>query len=494
MTTMTHDLVLAGARVLDPETGHDAVANVGVTGGTITAVSPDALEGRRTFDVAGLVLAPGWIDLHSHSHTIAGHRLQALDGVTTVLDLEAGVFPVSEAYDVAAAQGRPLNYGFSASWAQARMTAVGDLPPGGGLDAGLRNLGNPAWQREASPRRLDALFELIRHDLSAGALGIGLLIGYAPRVAPEEYLSVAGLAAEAGVPTYTHARSLIDQVPDIPIDGAEEVVRAAAATGAHMHYCHINSTSLRQVDRVLTLVDKVRAEGARVTTEAYPYGAGMTGIGAAFLAPESLHAMGIGPSSITYAPTGERVADAARLRELRATDPGGLAIIHFLNEDVPADRALMDRALLSQDTVVGSDAMPLTWAGGEPPDPMAWPLPPGAVTHPRTAGTFSKVLRRHVRETGALSLPEAVRRCSLLPARVLEESVPAMRRKGRIQAGCDADLVVFSPEEVSDQATYAAGTRPSTGYAHVLVGGRHVVRDGEPILDALPGRAIRCWR
>ncbi|WSA22711.1 amidohydrolase family protein [Streptosporangium subroseum] len=357
----------------------------------------------------------------------------------------------------------------------------------------MRNLGNPAWQREATPRRLDALFELIRHDLSAGALGIGLLVGYAPRVAPEEYLSMAGLAAEAGVPTYTHARDLIDQVPDIPIDGAEEVVRAAAATGAHMHYCHINSTSLRQVDRVLTLVDKVRAEGARVTTEAYPYGAGMTGIGAAFLAPESPHTMGIGPSSITYVPTGERVADAARLRELRATDPGGLAVIHFLNEDVPADRAFMDRALLSQDTVVGSDAMPLTWAGGEPPDPMAWPLPPGAITHPRTAGTF-KVLRRHVRETGALSLPEAVRRCSLLPARVLEESVPAMRRKGRIQAGCDADLVVFSPEEVSDQATYAASTRPSTGYAHVLVGGRHVVRDGEPILDALPGRAIRCWR
>ncbi|GAA0986729.1 amidohydrolase family protein [Acrocarpospora macrocephala] len=491
MTVNSHDLVLAGARVLDPESGHDAVANVGVTGGTITAVSPDPLRGRETLDVAGLVLAPGWIDLHSHSHTIAGHRLQALDGVTTVLDLEAGVAPVTEAYDAAAAEGRPLNYGFSASWGQARMTAVGGLPPGGGLTAGLRNLGDPGWQREATPRQLGALFELIGQDLAAGALGIGLLIGYAPRVAPEEYLSVAGLAAQAGVPTFTHARDLVEQVPGIPIDGAEEVVRAAAETGAHMHYCHLNSTSLRQVDRVLTLVGKVRAEGARVSTEAYPYGAGMTGIGAAFLAPELLPAMGIGPDSIVYAPTGERVADAVRLRELRAADPGGLAIIHYFDEDVPADVAFLDRAVLSQDTVIGSDAMPLTWTGGERPDPLAWPLPPGAVTHPRTAGTFSKILRRHVRETGALSLPEAVRRCSLLPARVLQESVPAMRRKGRVQAGCDADLVVFSPDAVSDQATYAASTRPSTGYAHVLVGGRHVVRDGELVLDALPGRPIR---
>ncbi|MFF4777175.1 amidohydrolase family protein [Microtetraspora fusca] len=491
MTVMTHDLVLAGARVLDPETGHDAVANVGVTGATITAVSPGPLQGRETLDVSGLVLAPGWIDLHSHSHTIAGHRLQALDGVTTALDLEAGVAPVGESYDAAAAEGRPLNYGFSASWAQARMTAVGDLPPGGGLAAGLSHLGDPAWQREATPRRLDALFELIRADLAAGALGIGLLVGYAPRVAPEEYLAVAGLAAEAGVPTYTHARDLVEQTPDIPIDGATEVTRAAAATGAHMHYCHVNSTSLRQVDRVLALIEHVRAEGARVSTEAYPYGAGMTGIGATFLAPELLGNRGMRPDSLVYAPTGERVADAARLRELRAADPGGLVIVHFLDEDVPADVAVMDRALLGEDTVIGSDAMPLTWTGGERPDPMAWPLPPRAVTHPRTAGTFSKVLRRYVRETGRLSLIEAVRRCSLLPARVLEESVPAMRRKGRVQTGCDADLVVFSPELVSDQATYADSTRPSTGYAHVLVGGRHVVRDGEPVLDALPGRAIR---
>ncbi|WP_219465359.1 amidohydrolase family protein, partial [Nonomuraea rhizosphaerae] len=124
-------------------------------------------------------------------------------------------------------------------------------------------------------------------------------------------------------------------------------------------------------------------------------------------------------------------------------------------------------------------------------DPLAWPLPPAAVTHPRTAGTFSRVLRRHVRETGRLTLLDAVARCSLLPARVLEEAVPAMRRKGRVQPGCDADLVVFDPETVTDRATYARSTTPSAGYEHVLVGGSFVVRSGELVLDALPGRAVR---
>ncbi|MDF5756039.1 amidohydrolase family protein [Spongiactinospora sp. TRM90649] len=486
----THDLVLRGGRVLDPETNHDAVADVGVTGDLITAVSTTPLDGRRTLDVHGLAVAPGWIDMHSHAQSLAGHRLQALDGVTTALELEAGATPVAEAYGEATDEGRPLNFGFSASWAQARMAVIGGMPPGGGLTATLRRVGDPRWQAPARGRALDEILELLGSELANGALGIGVLMGYAPGVAHEEYAAVAALAASAGVPTYTHARELVERVPDILIDGAVELTRVAAETGAHMHYCHINSTSIRQIDRVLGLVEGVRAEGARVSTEAYPYGAGMTGIGASFLAPERLANWGITPRSIVYARTGERVADAVRLAELRAEDPGGLAIIHMLDDQVPADHAFLDRALLADSTVIGSDAMPLTWTSGVA-DPYAWPLPPAAVTHPRTAGTFSKVLRHYVRETGALSLLDAVSRATLLPARVLGDSVPALRRKGRVQAGCDADLVVFDPATVSDQATYEASTRPSTGYRHVFVAGEAVVADGELVLSALPGRAIR---
>jgi hypothetical protein len=264
-----------------------------------------------------------------------------------------------------------------------------------------------------------------------------------------------------------------------------------------MHYCHINSTSLRHIDRVLDLVGRAQAAGSRISTEAYPYGSGMTGIGAAFLAPERLHERDLRPTDLTYAPTGERVANEERLRELRAADPGGLAIIRHLDEDDPADRAVLLRSLTFPDAVVASDAMPLTWAD-RTPDRMTWPLPPGAFTHPRTVGTFTRALRMlasdpgyPVGERGPLGLSETLRRSSLLPAQLLEARVPAMRRKGRLQPGCDADVVVFDPASVSDQATYLQSTRPSSGITQVLVNGAFVVRDAALVTAALPGQPVR---
>jgi hypothetical protein len=316
-----------------------------------------------------------------------------------------------------------------------------------------------------------------------------VLLGYAPAASPAEYLRVGGLAAEAGVPTFTHARDLIEMVPATLADGAEEIVRAAAETGAHMHYCHVNSTSQRHIDRVLGLVARAQAAGSRVTTEAYPYGSGMTGIGAAFLAPERLGERGLSPSSLTYAPTGERVASAARLRELRQADPGGLAIIDLLRENDPADLALLMRSLTFPGAVVASDAMPLTWTA-PPADPLAWPLPPSAITHPRTAGTFSRALRLLTRP-GPLSLAQALAKCSLEPARLLQDRVPALRRKGRMQPGADADIVVFDPAAITDRASYRHSTLPSAGIRHVLVNGAFVVRDGGIAADARPGRPVR---
>jgi hypothetical protein len=337
-------LVISGGRVIDPETGFDAVADVGINGATVGAVSTTPLEGAQRIDATGLVVCPGFVDLHSHGQAIPEQRLQALDGVTTALELEAGITPVASAYARAAAEGRPLNYGYSTSWALARMAVLAGAPLDGPANTVITHLGNPAWQVDASPKERAAIFEHLSADLAAGALGIGVLAGYAPHLDPAEYLAVAELAAQAGLPTYTHARPLVEADPDVPIDGAEEIVRVAGQTGAHMHYCHVNSTSARQIDRVLGLVERCRLEGAMVTTEAYPYGAGSTAIGAAFLSPESLARQGIRTDTLVLVATGERIADAARLAEVRAADPGALAVLHFLDEDDPADRAHLDRS------------------------------------------------------------------------------------------------------------------------------------------------------
>jgi N-acyl-D-aspartate/D-glutamate deacylase len=369
------------------------------------------------------------------------------------------------------------------------LQVLADIPRDGTIGTLLAHIGDAAWQRRGDATDVRRILDLLDADLAAGALGIGVIVGYAQGSDPAEYLAVAKLAAERNVPTYTHARDLVSTTPTVVVDGALEVVRAAAETGAHMHYCHVNSTSFRDVDRVLSLVSRVRAEGSVVTTEAYPYGAGMTGIGAEFLAPERLAARGMTPQSLVYAPTGETVADESRLRELRDTDPGGLVIVHMLDETKPADVEVLLRSLLFSDACIASDAMPLTWQGT--PDPTAWPLPPTAFTHPRTAGTFGKAFRLLVTEHAAMDVTEFVRRASCNPAAVVADATNGAVRKGHLAVGADADVVVFDAGSFRDQATYAASTRPSTGVRHLLVGGTSVVRDGVLDLEARPGRPVR---
>jgi N-acyl-D-aspartate/D-glutamate deacylase len=485
-------IVLRGGRVIDPSSGTDVVADVLVDGAKVAQVGPDLAvpEGTQLLDVSGRVVGPGFVDLHSHVHSIAGQRLQAMDGVTTSLDLEAGLLPIQRAYAEAAAAGRPLNYGFSASWGQARAQVLLGVEPDAQLESSLAVLGTPGWQRSSSAAELTAWLALLERELAAGALGIGVLMGYAPRTDPQEFLAVARLAAEAGAPTFTHVRELVEADPTTPVDGSEEIVIAAAETGAAMHHCHVNSTSRRHIDRVLSVLDRSRAEGSRVTVEAYPYGAGSTGIGAFFLAPDRLHVWGLRPSHIAMVATGERIGSAARLAELRAIDPGAECLVEFLDERDPGDRSLLLESLGFPDAIVASDAMPVIWPDGTR-ESRQWPLPPGGATHPRTAGTFAKSLRWMVRDRREWPWLEAFRRCSYLPARVLNDVAPSTRGKGRLGAGSDADLVVLDPAALTDTASYAEPARPSVGVRHLLVNGEFVVRNGELLPDAYPGRPVR---
>jgi hypothetical protein len=480
------DLAIRGGRVVDPESGLDGVRHVGINGDTIVALSMEPLDALRLIDAEGLVVTPGFIDLHSHAQTLAGRRLQACDGVTTALDLEAGRSPVTRAYD-RELDGSPINYGFSASWAAARNRALGGREADGSVGDALRLLGETSWRKALSHAQRAEMLDTLSADLAGGAIGIGLLLGYAPEVPTDEYLAVAELAAGARVPTFTHSRELAGSPERGRPDGAEEIVRAAGETGAHMHYCHLNSTAGRHGERVLRLLERCRQEGSTVTAEAYPYGYASTAIGAAFLSPERLSARGLTTEALTYLPTRERVADERRLRQLRQEDPTGLVLLDFFDEADPAERSLLLGFLEHEEVIVASDAMPLVpvVAGFSEEN---WPIESGAVTHPRSAGCYSKALRL-AREQG-WPLVDMLRRFTYLPATVLGAACPAMGRKGRVRVGCDADLVVFDPALVSDRASPGDSCRTSSGIRHVLVAGTEVVCDGELDLLARPGRLV----
>lgn len=478
------DLIIANGRVVDPESGLNAVRHIGIKAGKIVNLSESPLTGAPMLQAAGLVVAPGFIDLHSHALTVPSMRMQAFDGVTTALELEVGSLPVGRAYDLIARDGgRPINYGYSVSWILARMKVLDGAALTGSPASYGANLAKPNWSRPASAERVVDIMMEIENGLHEGSIGIGIMAGYAPQSGEDEFVELHRLAARHGVPTFTHTRTF-------GVKGFEEVIAAGKATGAHVHLCHINSMSLRQIAKVTEIIAKAQRDGVRVTTEAYPYGASSTTIGAPFLSPEAISRSGQRPTNIFVVDTARWVRDAEDLARIRRERPSANVIIQHLSEDVATDRALIEAAVLFADTAIVSDAMPYL-AAGRLVNKDAWPLPDNAIAHPRVAGSFSRVLGSWVRDRKVISLNEAIRRASLIPARILEDAIPQMRDKGRIRVGADADIVVFDADTIADRATYQNPRIHSVGMRHVIVNGVALIQNGELDRHAMSGRAVR---
>src|SRR3954463_13691990 len=443
----SYDLVVANGRVMDPESGLDAVRHLGITGGQIAVVSEKPLTGKRVIDAANHVVAPGFIDLHEHGQQEESYRMMVRDGVTTALELEVGVPDVAKFYADHAA-GQIVNYGAAVGHIGARMKVLGD-PSTFILPAGVGGTGKAT---EAQIAQMEAM---LRKGLAEGAVAVGLGSAYTPGATMDEIQRMCKVAAEGNASAHIPIRT--------GLAGLDSPIAAAKAAGAKLHIVHANSVGGDTLAPFFAKIQAARDAGQDVTTEAYPYGAGMTSIQSALFddwktwpdAKFGLHQL---------VSTGERLTHAT-FGKARAA--GGTVIIHGRSEEQTRT------AIASPLAMIASDGFIENGRG-----------------HPRTSGTFAKVLGKYVRDDKVVTLMDAVRRMTLEPARRLERRAPAMLNKGRLKVGADADLTIFDPATVIDRSTYEDATIPSAGIPYVIVGGQVVV-DGGNVTAARPGRAIR---
>jgi N-acyl-D-aspartate/D-glutamate deacylase len=466
VTAQQYDLVLEGGRVVDPETGLDGVRNVGIRDGKIVRVSAEVLSGRRVVHAGGLVVAPGFIDLHQHGQDMASQRVKALDGVTTALELEIGAPDVAQFLKSKAGHSL-IHYGTSASHAAARAAVFGAPLPAeviGSQDGTPQILpkSGPATNLPATPEQIEAMRLRLRAELDAGGLAVGMGIQYTPGATRLEVIDMFRLAAERGLPVYTHMRSAGRVEPGSSIEAVSEVIGAAAISGAALHIVHINSTCLRDSLECLSMIEGARARGLDVTTEAYPYIAGMTEVNSALFNPGWREKLGIDYGDLVLPDTGEHL-NKERFEELHKSDTVQDVLV-FGNTQEIVDEVI--------------------------PHPLVMIASDGDKGHPRNAGTYSRVLAQYVREKRTVTLMDAIRKMSFMPAEMLERSTPAARHKGRLQEGCDADIVVFDAATISDRSTFEKPMEPSVGVHYLVVGGTVIVDEGKIVENVFPGRAI----
>jgi N-acyl-D-aspartate/D-glutamate deacylase len=446
----TYDLVIANGRVMDPESELDSIRHIGIRGASVAAISASPLNGTRVIDATNLVVAPGFIDLHEHGQNEDSYALMVRDGVTSALELEVGTGDVAAWY-AAREAGQIVNYGVSVGHIQARMKVLDD-PSGGLLPTGVGGSGS------ATEAQIAEMEGVLRKGLAEGAVAVGLGSAYTPGATMAEIERMFRVAAEGSASAHIHMRN--------GVAGLDSTIAAAAAAGARLHIVHVNSSGDTNLVAFLEHIKAARDKGQDVTTEAYPYGAGMTEIASALFddwktwpdARFALHQL---------VSTGERLTRKT-FGEARAK--GGVnatVIIHGRSEEQTRT------AILSPLSMIASDGFIENGRG-----------------HPRTSGSYSKVLGKYVREERALPLMHALRKMTLTPAQRLEARVPAMARKGRVKIGADADLTIFDPATVIDRSTYEDATIPATGIPWVIVGGQVLVDSGQ-VTKARPGRAIR---
>ena len=525
------DRVLAGGTVVDGSGGPGVRADVGIQDGRIAAVGP-ALQGREVIDCAGHVVAPGFIDTHSHSDVkvLAEPALpmKVRQGITLEVFGQDGisVAPVRAGDRASWKQklaGLLGDFGVEWDWASvreylARVQAARPAPDVAYLapHGALRQWVMGGDDRAAGADELRSMQEALREAIREGACGLSTGLIYPPCCYADaaELIALGRVLAEGGGPLVVHMRSESDRL----IEAVDEMLSVARDSGCAVHISHLKIAGRQNWDRVGELLERLaaaRAQGLRVTADQYPYVAGSTLLGA--ILPPWAHAGGTeatlgrlrdteararmraqmadpapsdwdnfwkwgGPESIVIAdiPSGRHAEWLGRrlseVAQAWAKDPFEAAFDLLLEERMGVamvsfsqDEAVVERLLALGFVNACTDGL----LGGRP--------------HPRAYGTYPRLLGRYVRERGTLPLEEMVRKMTSQAAEAF-----GFRGHGRVREGFRANLVVFDPASVADRATFEDPLRYPEGIRDVLVGGQPVVRDGD-VTSARPGTVVTSW-
>ena len=463
--TPAYEVVINHGRVIDPESQLDAVRSLGIRGGKIVSISEAPLAAETAIDASGLVISPGFINLHSHSVAEPGYRLELLDGVTTVLELEAGGFSI----DLFGQQlgAAPLtHFGASVGHAWIRMQVIDPQSLAAFAATGKLDMSSATFTQPASAAQRQQIRENLERELTAGGLGIGFLLDYmTTAVDNAERDMIFSVAADYGVPVFVHVRRGIDG----DSAGLDEVIGVAERAGAAVHICHLNASAMSGVDIWLDKIDAARARGVDVSTEMFPWTSGSAAISSDVFSRNWRQIFAIDYADVQWAETGEWLTEET-FGFYRETRPDGQTMHHYIREDWNR------RAIQRPHVMVASDAMPLTSYERK--------------VVPNAAGTSTRILGQYVRDEKLLSLSDAIARLSLYPARRMESFAPAFSQKGRIKIGADADLVIFDPETVATEASYLEPFKTPLGVHSVWVAGQLSVQEGRLVEHAGAGKKI----
>ncbi len=450
LSATTYDTVIENGRVINPETGLDQTGlNVGIQNGTVSVITNAKLKGKQVIDATGLVVAPGFIDNLSYNPNRVGVWRKIGDGITANFLMHGGSAYPEKWYKTYKKQGEPLHYGISFFYSQARYAQ------------GLSRYAH------ASSTQISNLLVQAENALNAGCMGISFSLEYLPGITTEEIRPFMYLAHRYNVPTYFHARYSDVIEPGTELEGVKELLDLVEESGAAVHIDHLHSTGGTFVmPQALKMINQARAKGLDITAGVYPYNYWGTYLNSARFDHGWQDRFRISYHDLQISGT-----------PIRLTKPlfniyqkkGALAVAYAIPE------SSLDLALKQDWIMFGSDAI----------------LEPGYNNHPRASGAACRLLGLYVREKKLISLMHALRMLTILPARRLEKQVPALRKKGRLAPGMDADIVVFNSKTIRDRSTVEHPELYSKGMEWVLVSGVVVKSPKKIYKNRLPGKAIR---